>query len=347
MCIRTGSEDWRGAEMDINNFKKLAPYFKDTESVVLSGWGEPLLYKHLFEAVTIVRERGAQAGFVTSGKGLNNEYISELIDAGIDFVGFSLAGATSKTHNYIRANSDFDVLVNDIRTFVEIKKNKGLNKPDLHIVYLMLKDNIPEIPSVINLARDIGINTAVFTNIIHVTNEWQESQRVFECNVRGQGNNHFNTQTPGSSNPFEEILKEAEAAARDLKINLRLPSLSPGKVNVCEENPLKNLYISVDGEVSPCVYLYPPVSSPFKRIFCGAESRIDKLSFGNIFKEPFHEIWNSKRYSEFRECFSKRDKNPDKRFPYFSDIKEMKKLSEEALPEPPDPCMKCHKILGL
>ena len=45
------------------------------------------------------------------------------------------------------------------------------------------------------------------------------------------------------------------------------PSL-PTDVSLCDENPLKNLYISSDGEVSPCVYLYPPLPSPFKRIFC-------------------------------------------------------------------------------
>jgi len=309
MCIRDGVDDWHGADMDLHNFKSLAPYFKDTESVVLSGWGEPLLYKNLFEAVRLVKECGARAGFVTSGKGLSREYISELIDARTDFIGFSLAGTKPETHNHIRVNSDLKVLLEDIQTFTETKNKRKINKPDLHIVYLMLKDNIAEVPSLIRLAKDIGIGTILLTNIIHVTNEWQDRQKVFGCDE--------------SLNPFEEILTEAGAKAKELKVNLRLPSLSPRRVPVCEEDPLQNLYISVDGEVSPCVYLYPPASSSFKRIFCESEHTMEKLSFGNIFKEPFHTIWNNQEYIEFRDCLVSN------------------------FPVPPAQCKTCHKMLGL
>jgi len=47
--------------------------------------------------------------------------------------------------------------LNDIKDFNEIKKNKKLKKPRLHIVYLMLKDNIFEVPALLKLANDIGI----------------------------------------------------------------------------------------------------------------------------------------------------------------------------------------------
>ncbi len=63
-----------------------------------------------------------------------------------------------------------------------------------------------------------------------------------------------------------------------------------------------------DGEVSPCVYLYPPLPSPFKRIFCGKEYWIEKVSFGNIFRDPFSAIWNGTHYEEFRNRFIEREK---------------------------------------
>jgi MoaA/NifB/PqqE/SkfB family radical SAM enzyme len=131
--------------------------------------------------------------------------------------------------------------------------------------------------------------------------------------------------------PFYNILSEAKAKAEELKINLRAPLLSPGEVTVCGENPLRNLYISVEGEVSPCVYLYPPSPSPFKRIFCGSECTIKKVSFGNIFTGSFNSIWNSGGYKEFRDGF----------------VRRQKRLPEALLPDPPGQCMTCHKILGL
>ncbi len=319
MCVRSGFKDWHSGDMSYDDFKKLTPYLKDVERVVLEGWGESLLHKNLPEILRLVKAEGPEAGFVTSGKGLNKEYISELINAGVDFIGFSLSGGSPRTHNSIRVNSDFEVLLQDIKTFNEIKAGRKLKKPKLHIVYLMLMDNIFEIPSLIGIAKSIGIEDIILINLIHVSNEWQEKQRVFRCN---------------ESEEYGEILKEAETKAKELKINLKLPSLLPAGVSVCEENPLENLYISTDGEVAPCVYLYPPVSSPFKRIFCGAEHQTKKLSFGNIFSESFPDILDKRKYMDFRKCFIlRREKGGH---PPLS-----------ALPKAPDQCTTCHKMLGV
>lgn len=350
MCIRKGFKDWHSGDMSFDDFKKLTPYFKNVEKVVLEGWGESLLHKNLIEIIKLVKAEGPEVGFVTSGKGLNKDYISELVEADVDFIGFSLSGVSSRTHDFIRVDSNFQALLTDIRTLNEIKANKRLQNPKLHIVYLMLKDNISEIPALIGLAKDIGIETIVLINLIHVINDWQDKQRVFRCDriqgLKGSGGqvNYLNPRILESLNPFEEILKEAEVKAKELKIKLRLPSLSPVDVPVCEENPLKNLYISTDGEVSPCVYLNPPVSSPFRKIFCGHEYQIEKLSFGNIFREPFPSIWNKKEYVEFRNRFTLREKRHGGFSLFF---REVMRNVKEPLPEPPEQCKTCHKILGV
>lgn len=344
MCIREGVGDWHHNDMSIDNFKKLIPYLKDVERVVLEGWGESLLHKNLIEIIRLVKAEGPEVGFVTSGKGLNKEYISELINAGVDFIGFSLSGGSSKTHNSIRVNSDFQSLLKDIKTFNEIKIDKKLKKPALHIVYLMIKDNIFEIPAMIGLAKGIGIEDIILINSIHISNEWQEKQRVFTC-LKSPLPPLFQNEAKGD---YEEILKEAETKAKELKINLKRHSLSPTEVYVCEEDPLKNLYISVDGNVSPCVYLYPPTSSPFfKRIFCGSERYTKKVSFGNIFKEPFHSIWSNKRYTEFRGQFTLRKRRFEGIHSFFLDAERLRGYETRPLPEPPKQCNTCHKILGV
>ncbi len=373
MCVRSGFKDWHSGDMSYDNFKKLTPYLKDVERVVLEGWGESLLHKNLPEILRLVKAEGPEVGFITSGKGLDKAYISELINAGVDFIGFSLSGGSSRTHNSIRVNSDFEALLQDIKTFNEIKAGRKLKKPKLHIVYLMLMDNIFEIPSLIGIAKSIGIEDIILINLIHVSNEWQEKQRVFRCNKlenknRVQGfkglseNKHSNPRiskrdvvpsglyvleslTPFSEQ-YGEILKEAETKAGELKINLKLPSLLPAEVSVCEENPLGNLYISTDGEVAPCVYLYPPVSSPFKRIFCGAERQVKKLSFGNIFSEPFSDIWDKRGYMDFRKCFMLRRERGGQP-PLSAYMGSIRRKETSALPKAPEQCTTCHKMLGV
>jgi MoaA/NifB/PqqE/SkfB family radical SAM enzyme len=332
MCIRTESADWQYQDMALEDFKKLIPYLKDVETVVLEGWGESLLHKDLSQCIRLVKKEGPQVGFVTSGMGLTENRVAELIEAGLDFVGFSISGTTPETHDAIRVNSHLLDIFRVIHLFQEEKKRQGLLRPKMHLVFLMVKDNIFEVPSVPLFAQEAGIEEVVLTNICHCINVWQERQRVFAWE--------------GDKNEYEAIVRQAEVNARKLNIRFKRPSLSAIDVPVCEENPLGNLYISAEGEVSPCVYLYPPLSSPFKRIFCGKEHSIEKVSFGNIFKDSFSDIWNRADYEQFRNRFIEREKGF--RDLYFSlwDSPKLKNSRRNALPEPPAPCKTCHKILG-
>jgi MoaA/NifB/PqqE/SkfB family radical SAM enzyme len=333
MCIRRESADWQYQDMPLEDFRKILPYLAEVETVVLEGWGESLLHKDLSQCIRLVKKEGSQVGFVTSGMGLTKHRVTELIEAGLDFVGFSISGVTPETHDAIRVNSHLPEVLNAIRLFHEEKARLGSLRPKIHVVFLMVQDNIEEVPSVPSFAKEIGIEEVVLTNICHTINAWQETQRVFVWeSVR---------------NKYEEIVKQAEANARKLSIRLKRPSLSAIDVPLCEENPLGNLYISAEGEVSPCVYLYPPLPSPFKRIFCGKEYWIKKASFGNIFRDPFSAIWSCSDYEEFRSHFIKREKEFRELCFSLWDSPRLKKSQGNALPEPPGLCKTCHKILGI
>jgi len=334
MCPREGTDPWLPGEMKMADFRRLVPYFKEVETVVLEGWGESLLHKNLLEAIRLVKNKGARVGFVTSGKGLSREYVSALVETGVDFIGISLAGATPGIHNAIRVNSDLREIISHIETFNEIKAEKKTLTPQLHLIYLMLKDNIAEIPLLPALARRLGIGEVVLTNLIQMTSVWQETQGVFSL-------------TAEPRQEFLQLIKEAERKARECNIRLRTPSLSPQEVAVCDENPLKNLYISTDGEVSPCVYLYPPVRAPFKRIFCGKEHRLQKLSFGNIFRESFPDIWQGQAYKDFRESFLERKRVVEEMQARLRNMEGLAGFRAATLPAPPAGCRTCHKILGL
>ncbi len=155
------------------------------------------------------------------------------------------------------------------------------------MVYLMLRDNLHEIPLLLETAHRIGITDVLLIHLIHVTTPWQDQQKIFHC----------------EQHEDEAILREADILAENLGIRLRRAAVAPQQTAVCAENPLDNLYISVSGEVSPCVYLHPPTRSPFHRIFCGTRHTLEKLSFGNCFETPFENIWNRPDYVEFRRLF--------------------------------------------
>ncbi len=331
MCSREGHHHLARKDMELEDFKKILPYLAEVETAVLEGWGESLLHPRLTEIIRLVKEAGAQVGFVTSGMTLKESYISELVRAGTDFIGFSFAGARPETHDAIRVNSHLVDLMNHIRRFQEIKIQQNSATPRLHIVYLLLRNNIAEVPELIKIAKDLDINRIFLIHMALISNAWQEEQRIFA-----------REETDG----FEKILTESAKMARDLKISLRRPPLVAQEVGICSEDPLRNLYISVNGNVSPCVYLRPPLLSPFRRIFHGADIMTDKLGFGNIFEKPFRRIWQDQGYKDFRNCFSSRQEkmgeiastlwNPDK----------WRILESNSLPPAPNPCQTCYKIEG-
>jgi MoaA/NifB/PqqE/SkfB family radical SAM enzyme len=327
MCVRQEYKGQQRKDMPMEDFKKIVPYLKDVQSVVLEGWGESLLHPNLVECIGLIKREGAKAGFVTSGTGLDEEYVRKLSDAGLDFIGFSLSGATSMTHNKIRINSDFDKLIGSIKLFKNLPA--GTHKPKMHIVFLMLKDNMGEVALLPDLADEIGVSEIVLINIIQITNTWQAEQKAFAYD---------------EAEPFKEVLKEARRRAKSMGIGLIESALSPREVAVCTENPLKNLYISVDGDVSPCVHLYPAASSPFRRLYRGKEHSVEKVNFGNIFRETFESIWGRKEYVEFRDKIGRRKQRAEENYRALLDAK---RTDSTGLPEPPAPCRTCHKMLGV
>ncbi len=333
MCLRSERDDWQLQEMSFENFRNIVPYLGDVETVVLEGWGESLLYPNLLECIQLAKGEGSRVGFVTSGKGLTRKGASALVAAGLDFIGFSIAGTTEETHNAIRVNSRLPEIVDAVRFIREEKGRLGRTQPRVHLVFLMVKDNVSEVPGIPSFAREIGVEQVVLVNICHVGTAWQECQRVFTQGRQG--------------NPSQKALKQAEKNARRLRVNLSSPSLSAADTPLCAENPLKNLYIASDGSVSPCVYLYPPLPSPLKRIFCSDPHTIEKVRFGNIFEERFPDIWNSEGYIRFRNRFIERGKRF--RDLYFSLLGDAHPFDPAAnlLPDPPECCRSCHKIIGV
>ncbi len=319
--------------MRLADFRKILPHLKEVERVVLEGWGESLLHRDLTQCIALVKEQGPSVGFVTSAKGLDSGRVSELVEAGLDFIGFSIAGTTPATHDAIRINSKLREVIDAVRLFRREKARRKLNRPSMHLILLMLKQNIGEVPEVPLFAKDLGIEEVLLTNSCHWMTAWQEEQGIFTWS--------------GETNEYEQYVRKAEAQARKLKVNLRRPALVASEVAVCEENPLATLYVAVDGEVSPCVYLNPPISSPFRRVYCGKYHEVERVSFGNIFREDFREIWGRTGYENFRECFVRRKKSFEERYGWLAGKGEVRKIDADPLPGAPEGCRTCHKILGV
>jgi hypothetical protein len=89
-------------------------------------------------------------------------------------------------------------------------------------------------------------------------------------------------------------------------VALSMPSLKENLVPVCEKNPVENLFVGADGSVSPCVYLNPPLTGRFPRIFKGREILSSRLIMGNLNQACLNDIWTRSSYKKFRKAFEDR-----------------------------------------
>lgn len=333
MCIRQAPDPWQHRDMPLEAFERLAGGLEDVETVVLQGWGEPLLHPRLCDVVRRAKAAGPRVGFVTSGKGLDREAAGALVAAGLDFMGLSLAGVSPATHAAIRVRSTLDEVVSaaeHVRAARDARRSPG---PRLHVVFLMVKDNFEELPGLPALAHEMGAEEIVLTHLVHAVDAWQEAQQVFG---------------PQPAPEHERVLAETERRARALGMGLRRASLATAPAAVCEEDPLRNLYVGVDGDVSPCVYLGPPVPGGVRRRSAGREQRLPPVAFGNAFHEPVADIRDGAAYRSFCARFQRRAQRHRLATLLPAAWREGPERSPLAeLPDPPEPCRTCPKLLGV
>jgi MoaA/NifB/PqqE/SkfB family radical SAM enzyme len=333
LCVRAEAAGLRQADMPLERIEKLLPSLPHVETVVLEGWGESLLHPDLAEIIRRIRGAGPEVGFVTSGLGLTERRAAELVAAGVDFVGLSLAGATEQTHGRLRPPSRLSDVLAAARWFREGGERLKAGRPRLHFVYLLAKDNLAELPLLPELAAGAGVTELVLIHLIQISGPAQEAQRAFACGP--------------AEEDHQPLLDETARIARRLGIRLRRPPLRSSAVAVCSEDPLRNLYVSVGGEVAPCVFLYPPVASPFPKIFCGRPVLQEMVSFGNLFQEDFDRIWNGPAYIAFRGLYLQRQRWYEAACAALAGGSAAAPPDPAALPAAPAPCLTCHKLQGV
>jgi radical SAM protein with 4Fe4S-binding SPASM domain len=84
-------------------------------AVKLNWRGEPLLHKQIVNMIRYAKKKGVLDVLMNSnGLLINKELIFDLAEAGLDWIIFSVDGATPETYNKIRQGGDFEKLVKNI-----------------------------------------------------------------------------------------------------------------------------------------------------------------------------------------------------------------------------------------
>jgi MoaA/NifB/PqqE/SkfB family radical SAM enzyme len=274
--------------------------------------------------VGLCKNHGKKVGFTTNGMLLNKKNIHAIVNLQVDVLGVSFAGTTPSTHNRIRKGTDFDTVVAALEYLRRFKMERKTTKPAVHLAYIMLFSNFDELSRVTSLAKKVGAEQVVASNLTLI----QEPQLFQEAlfNNRQRLNEYRRT--------LAKI--KQEAANSNILFAYRGPGLDEASY-ICPENVCRACVINVEGEVGPCVFTNPILSrscgktadNQMEIFFKGQPTPFETFSFGNIRNTCFTRIWKSQKYWEFRNIFDS----------------ETWLSPREILAEMPPSCQTCYKRL--
>lgn len=256
--------------MTFTEFKKILDEMPFVSKISLVGAGEPLLNPDIFNMVSYAKSKGILIGFATNGMLLNDIMCRKIIGQPIDWVNISLDSADKEKYERIRKGADFQVVIDNIKRFTLMTAGKAL--PEISVWFVIMKNNLTELPSLIELVGNIGIKK-VSAQLEH---DWGD------CRLAGRKKDANFTEE------MKRILIRAKSIARKRGIifdYVNIPDATSA-TRACRW-PWKSCYITAEGFITPC---------------CLRGSNPDILNFGNIFTDSFRNIWNNTAYRKFREA---------------------------------------------
>lgn len=331
MCPVTAlAGNWRPRHLRWETFLRVAPAFEHARFVHLQGWGEPLLHPRLLDMIRVAKDAGCRVGFTTNGTLLTPPVAQRLLDAHLDILAVSIAGATPATHTAIRVGSDLGQVLARVRDLIALRAERRSRRPKLEIFFLMTTANVAELPAAVDLVASMGADELVATNLDYLPTAAQDHLRAFA--------------QPSLGEECRRAVVEARARAEQGGLAFRAYPLDPAEVAVCDANPLRILFVSSDGQVSPCPYMGLSGQTEIPRVFDGRRLGVPRLRFGDVREREVLAIWETPAYQAFRKQFAAR-----RAAGLASAVAAAAGACSGmpgALPPAPDPCRTCPKLFG-
>ena len=127
--------------------------------IAFSG-GEPLTRNDIFELTKYAHDKGIYVALATNATLITKEKARDIKDAGVSFVQISLDGATPEVHDSFRGiQGVYNKTINGIKNCVE----EGLF---VNVASTATKYNYHEIPKIIDLCEQMGVNWFMLYNFV-------------------------------------------------------------------------------------------------------------------------------------------------------------------------------------
>ncbi len=287
-CPLTFSPQEAARQLSLEEFKHLADQLPDLRRAVLQGIGEPLLNRDLAPMIAHLKSRGVYVVFNTNAALLTHRRQLELIDSGLDELRVSLDSSTPETYLKVRGIPVFDRVVANLGEMVRTRQIRHAHNPRISIWMTGLRENLHELPEVIDLAGRLGVDEVYLQRMVF----WGEGLAVSDQSIYPGG--------VTGAHELEEVIAEAERRAERHGVGFRGADARPPRASIVERapehepwracsRPLRLAYITAQGTALPCC-IAPFTDAPF-----------ESIRLGNYLRDGVANVWNGEAYATFRQ----------------------------------------------
>lgn len=278
-CITCSRESLPESRLNKSTSKetiiRLLEELPDLREIKLQGLGEPLMTPGIEDLISTIRDRNSKVQIytVTNGSLLLSEKYRD-IALMVDDLRVSVDSSNPENFEKIRVNGNFQRVMDGIKLLVE-QRNESKSSTSISMDFVATHLNYTEIPDLGNIAVSLGVDEV---GIHEVENFYIPAQKEYK-----------------DESAFVAESRKVSGAIRERTMALRKSLKAHGiRVSYNGSEPMKDKcnwpfnasFITSDGYLTSCSIRMDPTAH----------------NFGNIFNESFKDIWNNKKYRDFRKA---------------------------------------------
>jgi len=282
-CLFCAHTYWneKKERMSFEQFKIIIDSIDSLKWINIAGIGSNFINKDFYKLIRYAREKHINVNFVDEFDFFDEGKAKKVIELGINSIFVSFDAATKSTYKMMKKGCDFDKALRNINTLLKLKEEMNSPFPVLHFRFIVTSLNYKEMPEYIELIHSLN-------------NRGVRSRVAFTGLITFPGIEEYYIPLEGI--PESIMIKTFENA---LKYNINLYFSHAGT----RLPPMSNCvrwaepFILVNGDIIPDCAILMQSGRDF----------LKNISFGNVFKIPFIDIWNSKKYRDFRKLVTAKD----------------------------------------
>ncbi len=277
--------------LSLDAFERITSQFPQMQRALLHGIGEPLLNPNLPEMIRRLKRRGIQTLINSNATLLTPTRQAALIDSGLDELRCSLDAATSETYAQIRGAHAFELVVEGIRGLMELQRKRHAQTPRVSLWITATRQNLSELPGMVRLAGRLAVPEVYVQRLVYYADQPGQQfglARVDEAVFGPVAEMQEQSLAEAESLAFALGITLKASGARDPRSSLTAAGQAQSAPWQACVRPWTTAYVTANGNCLPCCI------APF------ADRDYSSLILGNLFEQPFEQIWNGPAYRSLR-----------------------------------------------